>query len=352
MSLVAAAEFEQEVNGRKTGLWTLRNKKGLEMQVTNYGAKVVSLLVPDSKGQPVDVVCGYRKLDDYLKSGEVYFGAVIGRYGNRIANGRFELDGVSYQLEQNNGSNSLHGGPGGFHAVVWEAKQSDDATLELTYLSKDGEEGFPGNLSVRMIYKLTDDNEFLVDYYAESDKTTICNLTNHSYFNLSGEGTTTILDHVLQINAESYLPTNEDAIPLGHLAPVEGTPMDFRNPMEVGARIEHDFVDLKLGKGYDHTYVIDGKAGDLRLAATVYSPVSGIKMEVLTDEPGVQLYTGNYMNGTEIGKSGKAYLQRSALCLETQHYPDSPNQPQFPSVVLAPGETYRQTTVHRFGTVD
>ena len=345
---IPKAAFDKKIDGKQVSLWTLTNNNGLEMTVTNYGGKVVSLLVPDKKNQLVDVVTGYNNIDDYLKSGEAYFGAAIGRYGNRIANGKFTLDGIEYILEQNNGPNSLHGGPGGFHAVVWDAKQTDESTIELTYLSRDMEEGFPGNLNVKMVYKLTDDNEFRIDYYAETDKKTICNLTNHTYFNLTGEGSDTILDHILQINADGYLPTNDVAIPYGQIEAVDKTPMDFRVPVAIGARIETDFEALKFGNGYDHTYVINRSGKGIVPTASVYSPVSGIQMDVLTDEPGVQLYTGNYMNGTEIGKLGKPYLKRAGVCLETQHYPDSPNQPQFPSVELNPGETYKSTTIHKF----
>ncbi|MBN1769431.1 MAG: galactose mutarotase [Prolixibacteraceae bacterium] len=341
-------DFEREVDGKQVSLFVLENLNGAELTVTNFGAKVVSILVPDKNNRLVDVVTGYNNIDDYLKSGELYFGAAIGRYGNRIANGKFELDGVVYELAQNNEPNSLHGGPKGFHAVVWDAKMIDKQTLELSYLSKDMEEGFPGNLQVKMIYRLTDENEFVIDYYAQSDKKTICNLTNHTYFNLTGEGSNTILDHLLKINAKEYLPTNEVAIPLGKPASVVNTPMDFTTPKEIGRDIEKDFVDLKFGNGYDHNFIVNDDKLGLVEAAVAFSPVSGIEMTVFTDQPGLQLYSGNYMNGTETGKTGNAYTKRSAFCLEAQHYPDSPNQSQFPSVVLNQGETYRQTTKHAF----
>jgi aldose 1-epimerase len=346
---ISKTAFDVNINGKAVSLWTLTNKSGMEMNVTNYGGKIVSLLVPNKNGNLVDVVTGYNNLADYLKSGEPYFGAAIGRYGNRIANGQFNLRGIIYKLARNNDTNNLHGGPNGFHAVIWDARQLDESSLELSYLSVDGEEGFPGNLQVKMIYRLTDNNEFRIDYTATSDKTTVCNLTNHAYYNLSGEGSATILDHLLEINADGYIPTNEVAIPLGNIAPVSGTPMDFRTPVAIGARIEDDFQDLRFGNGYDHTFVINQGSEELHFTARVSSPISGIQMELYTDQPGVQLYTGNYMNGTEVGKSGKAYLKRAGFCLETQHYPDSPNQPQFPSVVLQPGDTYRHTAVHRFG---
>lgn len=345
---LSKAAFQKTIDGKDVSLYTLTNQNGLEMTVTNYGGKVVSLLVPDKDGEMVDVITGYNSIEGYLNSGEIYFGAAIGRYGNRIAGGEFTLEGKTYKLAQNNGPNNLHGGPGGFHAVIWDAKQTGDNTLELSYLAKDGEEGFPGNLKVRMVYELTDQDEFKIEYYAETDATTVCNLTNHSYFNLSGEGAETILDHVLQINADAYIPTDDVAIPIGHIAPVADTPMDFRTPAAIGSRINDDFIDLKYGNGYDHTYVINPAEEGLNLTAKVYSPITGIQMEVYTDQPGVQLYTGNYMDGSQIGKTGKAYLHRAGFCLETQHYPDSPNQPQFPSVVLKPGDTYRHTTVHKF----
>ncbi|HNW50624.1 MAG TPA: aldose epimerase family protein [Prolixibacteraceae bacterium] len=340
--------FEKEIDGKTVSLWTLTNKNGMELSVTNYGGKVVSLLVPDKNGHWVDVCTGYPSIDDYLKSGEIYFGATIGRYGNRIANAKFELDGVQYPLAANNGPNNLHGGVKGFHAVVWDACQVDDCTLELTYVANDMEEGFPGKLSVKVVYQLTDENELKIEYYAQTDKKTVCNLTNHTYFNLNGEGSDTALDHILTINADGYTPTNVDLIPLGFVAPVEGTPLDFRKPTVVGERIEADFEALKLGNGYDHNYVINKKAGELALAATLVSPSSSIQMDVYTDQPGVQFYSGNWMNGTEIGKSRKPYYQRAAICLETQCFPDSPNQKQFPSTELLPEQTYRHTCIYKF----
>jgi len=345
---LSRSAFSKVIDGKNVYLWTLVNKNGMEMTVTNYGGKVVSLLVPDKTGKLVDVVTGYNSIDDFLKSGEIYFGATIGRYGNRIANGKFSIDGVEYPLATNNGPNNLHGGVKGFHAVVWDAKQIDKSTLELSYLAKDGEEGFPGNLNVKVVYKITDDNEFTIEYYAETDKKTVCNMTNHAYFNLSGEGSETAMDHILQIDADGFTPSNSDLIPLGNVEPVEGTPMDFRKPEVIGSRISEDYEPLKFGYGYDHNFVINKKEGEIAHAATLVSPVTGIKMEVFTDQPGIQLYSGNWMNGTEIGKSGKAYKYRAAVCLETQHFPDSPNQPQFPSTLLEPGQTYRHTTIHKF----
>jgi len=345
---ISKEAFEKTIDGKQVSIWTLKNKNGAEMCVTNYGGKVVSLFVPDKDNHFVDVVTGYNSIDDYLKSGEIYFGAAIGRVGNRIALGKFALNGQEFNLAVNNGPNHLHGGVKGFHAVVWDAKQIDDNTLELSYLAKDMEEGYPGNLQIKMMYKLTDDNEFSIEYYATTDKPTLCNLTHHSYFNLSGEGHETVLDHVLQINANSFTASDEGLIPTGELMPVSGTPLDFTSPTTIGERIEADYDALKMGAGYDHNYVLNKASGKIELAATAYSPVTGIQMDIYTDQPGIQLYSGNWMNGTEIGKKGKPYMKRAAFCLETQHFPDSPNKPEFPSITLNPDETYRHTCIHKF----
>lgn len=345
---ISKEAFEKTLDGKQISIWTLKNKNDVEMCVTNYGGKVVSLFVPDKNNNFVDVVTGYKSIDKYLKSGEIYFGAAIGRVGNRIGLGKFKLDGKEYTLAVNNGPNHLHGGIKGFHAVVWDAKQIDQSTLELSYLAKDMEEGYPGNLQVKMVYKLTDNNELSIEYYATTDKPTVCNLTNHSYFNLSGEGSETILDHVLQINADSFTPTDAGLIPTGEIAPLAGTPLDFRTPTVIGERINADFDALKKGFGYDHNYVLNKTDKKVELAATAYSPVTGIELDVYTDQPGIQLYTGNFMNGKEIGKSNKPYKYRSAFCLETQHFPDSPNKPNFPSITLNPGETYRHTCIYKF----
>lgn len=340
--------FQKEIDTKKTDLFILTNKNGLEMTVTNYGAKIVSLSVLDKSGTLLDVVTGHNTIEEYLTSQEPYFGAVCGRTGNRIAEGKFVLDGQTYTLAVNNGPNNLHGGIKGFNAVVWDARQIDTQTLELTYLSKDGEEGFPGNLLSTITYKLTDDNEVEIHYTATTDKPTLINLTNHSYFNLSGAGDPYIGDHLLQINADTYLPTDNTAIPYGKPEEVEGTPMDFRQPTEVGKRINDDFEQLVFGKGYDHNYILNKKGNELSFCARVESPKTGIVMEVLTTEPGVQLYTGNWMTGEFVGKNGQRYPERAALCLETQHYPDSINQPDFPSVVLRPGEKYDTKTIFKF----
>lgn len=340
--------FEGTVEGKKVQLYTLANKSGAEVTVLNYGAKVVSLCVPDKDGKLVDVVLGHNNLDEYLNSEEPYFGAVCGRTGNRIAKGKFTLDSVTYQLAINNGPNNLHGGIKGFNAVVWDAKQVDEQTLELTYLSKDGEEGFPGNLNVKMIYKLTDDNAFSIDYEATTDKATIINLTNHSYFNLSGAGDPSVYDHVLTMKASNFLPTDDTAIPYGPYEPVPGTPFDFLTPHEIGERIDDDYEQLHFGKGYDHTFVLDKNEGECALAVSCYSPKTGIQMDIETTEPGVQVYTGNWMTGNFEGKLGKRYPARSAVCFETQHFPDSINKPDYPSVVLRPKGVFKSKTVHKF----
>jgi aldose 1-epimerase len=343
-----SVDFRKFVDGKQTDLFILTNKNGLEMTVCNYGAKIVSLSVPDRDNKLMDVVTGHHNIEEYLNSEEPYFGAVCGRTGNRIAKGKFTLDGKTYTLAINNGPNNLHGGIKGFNAVVWDARQTDGQTLELTYLSIDGEEGFPGNLTVTVTYKLTDDNALQIDYRATTDKATIVNLTNHSYFNLSGAGDPYAGDHLLQINADTYLPTDETAIPYGKPEKVEGTPMDFRRAIEIGLRINDDFQQLIFGKGYDHTYVLNKQENELSFCAQVQSPKTGIIMDVYTTEPGVQLYTSNWTTGNFIAKNGQRYPERCALCLETQHFPDSINHPEYPSVVLRPGEIFESRTIFQF----
>jgi aldose 1-epimerase len=345
------AKFDKPIDGKETKLHALVNQKGTELTVLNYGAKVVSLLVSDRNGAGVDIVTGHDSIDAYLASEEPYFGAICGRYANRIADGRFTLDGKVYdQLAINNPPNSLHGGIKGFHAVVWDARQIDAQTLELRYTSPDGEEGFPGELQTRVVYHLTDDDEFVITYQAVTDKPTVVNLTNHSYFNLSGEGDPSIEDHLLTIHARCFLPTNGVAIPYGSKQFVEDTPMDFRTPHTIGSRIGDPFVTLLYAKGYDHTYILDKEEGELGVCARCVSPKTGIAMEVFTTEPGVQLYTGNWMTGSFAGKNGHCYPKRSALCLETQHFPNSPNEWRYPSVVLRPGEVFRSQTIYKFTT--
>ena len=345
------ADFQKIVDGKETSLCVLTNKAGSEVTILNYGAKIVSIMIPDKDGKMTDVVTGHASISDYLSSEEPYFGAICGRYGNRIAKGRFTIDGILYdKLAINNGPNSLHGGIKGFNAVVWDMKQIDNQSVELKYSSADGEEGFPGKLDITITYRLTDDNEVIISYNAVTDKATVLNLTNHSYFNLSGAGDPYIGDHLLTINADYYLPTDDTAIPYGPKEKVEGTPMDFRTPQEVGERINDDFEQLIFGKGYDHTYILNKEGGELSFCARCVSPKTGIVMETFTTEPGVQLYTGNWMTGNFEGKKGQSYPMRAALCLETQHFPDSPNKPEYPSTILRPGEVFESLTVYKFST--
>jgi len=344
------SDFQNLVDGKDVDLYILTNKKGLEMSVTNYGAKIVSLHVPGRDGKMTDVVLGHNTINEYLSSKEPYFGGVCGRVANRIAKGKFTLDGIEYQLAINNGPNHLHGGLKGFNAVVWDALQTNSQTIELTYVSPDGEEGYPGTLTTKITYKLTDDNAVQMDYEAQTDKATILNLTNHSYFNLSGAGDPYIGDHLLTIDADTYLPTDDTNIPYGNADPVAGTPMDFLTPYTIGERIGEDFQQLVFGKGYDHTYILNKEENELSFCAKAISPKTGIAMDVLTTEPGVQLYTGNWMTGEFVAKNGQRYPMRSAFCLETQHYPDSINKPQYPTVVLRPENTFKSQTLFKFYT--
>jgi len=347
---VTKASFGKTADGENVDLYTLRNTKGVEAKITNLGGIVVSLKVPDKNGKFDDVVLGFNDLDSYLKPGP-YFGALIGRYGNRIAKGRFTLNGVEYKLAVNNGENHLHGGIKGFDKVIWtgrESKTKAGPAVILTYLSKDGEEGYPGNLNVTVVYTLTNNNELKIEYSATTDKDTVTNLTHHSYFNLAGEGNGDILNHLVTIKATRFLPTDAGSIPTGELRNVSGTPFDFLKATGIGARINQDEEQLKLGNGYDHTWIINGRPGTLRLAAQAYEPTSGRRMQVWTTEPGMQFYTGNFLDGTLTGKSGKIYQRRYGFCFETQHYPDSPNHPAFPTTTLKKGATYRSTTIYRF----
>jgi len=348
-SKISSEAFNKKVDGKQVELFTLRNKNGLEMSVTNYGGRIVSLMVPDRGGNLEDIVLGYDNINDYLNSNEQYFGAAVGRYGNRIANGTFKLDDKEYKLAINNPPNSLHGGLQGFSRKVWNATQNGENELELTLISPDMDQGFPGELKVMMIYRLTDNNEVGIYYSAKSDKPTILNLTNHTYFNFHGAGNGDILDHILWLIAETYTPVNKDLIPTGKIQTVKGTPFDFTTPKAIGARINEQNEQLAFGKGYDHNFVLNKSGSEkVSMAATVYDPISGRFMEVFTNEPGIQFYCGNFLKGKEIGKKGKPYNFRSAFCLETQHFPDSPNHPEFPSVVLKPGEIYSSACVYRF----
>ena len=349
LSGLAFADFKKSIDGKETALYTLTNKNGMEVAITNYGAKIVSLLTPSKDGTLTDVVTGHNSIDEYLVSEEPYFGAICGRYGNRIAKGKFTLDGVVYdRLAINNGPNNLHGGIKGFNFQVWDVLRRDAQSIELEYVSAAGEEGFPGCLTTTVTYTLSDDNEVVISYRAVTDKATVLNLTNHSYFNLSGAGDPSVGDHLLTINADYYLPTDDTSIPYGPKEKVEGTPMDFRTPYAVGARIDEDFEALNFGKGYDHTYILNKKGKELSFCARCVSPKTGIVLETYTTEPGVQLYTGNWMTGNFTGKNGQRYPARAALCLETQHYPDSPNKPEYPSVVLRPGEVFESKTIFKF----
>ena len=345
--------FGKAASGEQIDLYTLSNEKGLEVAITNFGATVVVLKVPDRTGKAADVVLGFDALEGY-ENGTAYFGATVGRYGNRIGGGKFSIDGRTFTLPKNNGDNTLHGGIVGFDKKVWKAREiasKGGESLEFSYLSADGEEGFPGNLSVKVVFALpADRNELKIDYTATTDKDTVLNLTNHSYFNLAGEGKGDILDHVLTLHAKQFTPVDKTLIPTGELRDVAGTPMDFTRATAIGKRINENNEQLVFGKGYDHNWVIasEGRKG-LTLAAEAYDPKSGRRLEVLTTEPGVQFYSGNFLDGSK-GKANKAYGQRAAFCLETQHFPDSPNHPNFPSTLLKPHSVFRSQTVFRFST--
>jgi aldose 1-epimerase len=338
-------------DGQPVQLYTLTNAKGMKAQITNYGAIVTSLTAPDKNGKMDDIVLGFDNLDSYIPNA-TYFGAIVGRYGNRIGKAKFTIDGKEYSVTANENGNILHGGKKGFNKVVWQSEKvekPEGVGVKLTYLSKDGEEGFPGNLKATVTYLLTNDNELRIDYEATTDKATVVNLTHHGYFNLTGNKTD-ILGHELKINADKYTPVDSGLIPTGELANVEGTPFDFRKATAIGKRINDDNPQLKIGKGYDHNWVLNTK-GDLKaVAVELYDPTSGRLMTVSTTEPGVQFYSGNFLDGTITGKGGVVYKNRFALCLETQHYPDSPNKPNFPTTLLKPGQTYKSTTIYKFTT--
>lgn len=345
------ADFQKKVDGKQTDLFILKCESGAEVAVTNYGGAVAAIMMPNKNGQYANVIQGHDSIDHVINSHEPYLSVLIGRYGNRIANGSFQLEGKEYKLAINNGPNSLHGGPTGFHAHVWDAEQTASNELKLHYHSADGEEGFPGNVDIDVTYKLTDDNAFVISYLATTDKTTLINLTHHGYFNLAGlaNPTPTVDNNIVTINADFYTPISDVLIPTGEIAKVEGTPMDFRTPHTVGSRINEKFDQLVYGAGYDHCYVLNKReAGTLTFAAKCVEPLSGRSMEVWTTEPGVQLYTANWHNGFE-GYHGATFPARSAICFEAQHFPDTPNKGHFPSCVLKPGEQYRQTTLYKFG---
>lgn len=341
------SNFRTEVDGKKTDLYILRNKNNMEVCITNFGGRIVSVMVPDKDGQMRDVVLGFDSIQDYI-SKPSDFGASIGRYANRINQGKFTLDGVEYQLPRNNYGHCLHGGPQGFQYRVYDAVQLNPQELQLTYVAKDGEEGFPGNITCKVLMKLTDDNAIDIQYEAETDKPTIVNMTNHSYFNLDGDAGSNA-EHLLTIDADYYTPVDSTFITTGEIVPVEDTPMDFRTPMPVGERInDFDFVQLKNGNGYDHNWVLNAKGDINRRAASLKSQKTGIVLDVYTNEPGVQVYAGNFLDGSLTGKKGITYNQRASVCLETQKYPDTPNKPEWPSAVLRPGEKYMSQCIFKF----
>ncbi|MBI5472796.1 MAG: galactose mutarotase [Ignavibacteriae bacterium] len=339
-------------DGKSALIFTLTNHHGMQVRITNYGAAVVSVLAPDAHGAFDDVVLGYDSLSGYVND-KSYLGVIVGRYGNRIGKGKFTLDGSEYQATVNDGENHLHGGAHGFHKVLWDAESSQtDSTqsVKLTHKSPDGDEGYPGNISIEATYTLTDKNELIVEYRGTTDKITILNPTHHSYFNLTGSPTNTILDHQLQIESDSITPVDNGLITTGVLTAVEKTPMDFRELIAIGAHINDASEQLTFGKGYDHNWVLRNQNGKVRKAAVVVEPTSGRVMTVFTDQPGLQFYSGNFLDGSIVGKKNIAYKHRTGICLEAQRYPDSPNKPQFPSVTLKPGEVYRQTTIYQFST--
>lgn len=341
------SNFRTEVDGKKTDLYILRNKNNMEVCITNFGGRIVSVMIPDKDGQMRDVVLGFDSIQDYI-SKPSDFGASIGRYANRINQGKFTLDGVEYQLPRNNYGHCLHGGPQGFQYRVYDAVQLNPQELQLTYVAKDGEEGFPGNITCKVLMKLTDDNAIDIQYEAETDKPTIVNMTNHSYFNLDGDAGSNA-EHLLTIDADYYTPVDSTFMTTGEIVPVEDTPMDFRTPMPVGERInDFDFVQLKNGNGYDHNWVLNAKGDINRRAASLKSQKTGIVLDVYTNEPGVQVYAGNFLDGSLTGKKGITYNQRASVCLETQKYPDTPNKPEWPSAVLRPGEKYMSQCIFKF----
>lgn len=347
-SRIIKKEWGRTAAREPVDLYTLTNSHGASVAIASWGGTVVSIKVPDKTGALGDVVLGFDTLAPYLQT-HPYFGVLVGRYGNRIGNARFTLDGKTYTLAKNNGEHSLHGGRKGFDKHVWKVREMAGSAIELMHVSDDGDEGFPGTLTATVVYTWTDDNELRIDYTATTDKPTVLNLTNHSYFNLSGAAAPTILDHQLELLADRFTPVDKGLIPTGELRSVAGTPFDFRKPRRIGDAIDAPDEQIKFGGGYDHNFVLNGKTGALRRVARVSEGTSGRWMEVQTTEPGVQFYTGNFLDGSLKGKGGRTYGKRSGFCLETQHFPDSPNKPEFPSVVLRPGETYKTTTVYRFG---
>ncbi len=348
IKLLNKSDFQKNIDGKKTDLFVLRNKNGVISEITNYGARVVSLWVPDLNGSFDDIVLGCSTLDDYISIKERYFGATIGRYANRIKNGKFKINNTDFILKKNNGPNHLHGGNIGYNDVVWEGKQLDNQTVEFKYLSKNMEEGYPGNLNVKVIYHLSDQNELKIEYFANTDEPTYVNLTHHSFFNLLGAGNGNINDHLLYINAKSFTPIDSKLIPTGKIELAEGTPFDFNILTKIGKRLNDEDEQLKFGNGYDHNFVLNNSNSTDILAARVIEKKSGRILEVYTNEPGMQLYGGNFLDGKTIGKQSKAYNYRSAFCLETQHFPDSPNNPNFPNTLLKPKDNYYSICIYKF----
>lgn len=348
IKLLNKSDFQKNINELKTDLFVLRNKNGVISELTNYGARVISLWVPDKNGSFDDIVLGCNTLDDYINIKERYFGATIGRYANRIKKGKFKINNTEFLLKKNNGPNHLHGGNIGYNDVVWQGNQLDKQTIEFKYLSKNMEEGYPGNLSVKVIYHLSDHNELKIEYFANTDESTYVNLTHHSFFNLLGAGNGDINDHLLYINAKSFTPIDSKLIPTGKIELVEGTPFDFNTSTKIGKRLNDNNEQLKFGNGYDHNFVLNNSNSKDILAARVFEKKSGRILEVYTNEPGMQLYGGNFLDGKTIGKQNKAYDYRSAFCLETQHFPDSPNNPNFPNTLLKPKDNYYSICIYKF----
>ena len=352
--VLKATDFQKTIDGKVTNLYLLKNDQ-IKVYITNYGGRIVSLLTPDRSGQIGDVVLGFKSIDDYLSANGPYHGALIGRVGNRIAKGKFKLGSETYSLPINNNENHLHGGPEGFNNQVWEVKAADDSSITMNYFSSDGEMGYPGNLDVEVMYSLNDENELLINYKATTDKSTPVNLTNHAFFNLAGEANGTINDHLLKLNADHFTPVDKTLIPLGENRSVEGTPFDFRTPKTIGRDLNLQETDLqmKYAGGYDHNFVLNKeKDVEMSLAAYVIDPKSGRRMDIFTEEPGIQFYGGNFMDGSDIGKYGKKFLYRESFALETQHFPDSPNQPSFPNTILNPGEVYQSKSVYKFSVTE
>jgi len=352
--VLKASDFQKTIDGKVTNLYLLKNDK-IKVYITNYGGRIVSLLTPDRYGQMGDVVLGFKSIDDYLSANGPYHGALIGRVGNRIAKGKFTLDGKTYSLPINNNENHLHGGPEGFNNQVWEVKAVNQSSISMNYLSKDGEMGYPGNLDVQVKYSLNNDNELLISYKATTDKSTPVNLTNHAFFNLAGEASGTINDHLLKLNADNFTPVDETLIPIGENRSVEGTPFDFRVPKTIGRDLNQQNTNTQMnyGGGYDHNFVLNKEnEREMSLAGYVIDPKTGRRMDIFTEEPGIQFYGGNFMDGSDIGKYGKKFLYRESFALETQHFPDSPNQPSFPNIILLPGDIYQTKSIYKFSVAD